>query len=151
MKAEFYDDTVCHQPDGCEGSKTLTEEERRAPAECFVCSVIMCDHCAAGAMYIPESVMGQSVNPRPDKYYEGSLCSTHFNEEWVTGKVLVKVTLGFVTQEYNTATKQWEGQHFTAGDDVQWENRLTSDPCDNPKEDPYLPFEMIQPGQEPKL
>lgn len=69
-----------------------------------------------------------------------------------------KITHGFVIQVFDTETSNWLSQEFVAGDQVEYENANTNEPCDledanyfNKDGDPealgesYLPFDMVQP------
>lgn len=68
--------------------------------------------------------------------------------------ILVKITSGFVSQFFDTKTKKYTEQSFTAGDDVSYENTdgetVDSDLMLVERGDimsePYLPFDMVQPG-----
>jgi len=70
--------------------------------------------------------------------------------------IVNKVTTGFVTQQYDTETKQFVGQTFTAIDDVVWEdthehifNRVEKDLLglgNDEVAEPYFHFNMVQPG-----
>ena len=53
-----------------------------------------------------------------------------------------KITVGFVTQVFDTELKRFVSQEFTAGDDVAYEDGKGDavDSVDN-----YLPFHMVQP------
>ena len=53
-----------------------------------------------------------------------------------------KITVGFVTQVFDTELKRFVSQEFTAGDNVAYENEKGDavDSVDN-----YLPFHMVQP------
>lgn len=66
--------------------------------------------------------------------------------------IISKVTVGFVTQKYDTDLKRFVNQEFVAADDVSWEDEA-GDPLnlvDKPENDdhtePYLNFDMIQPS-----
>ena len=61
--------------------------------------------------------------------------------------ILKKVTTGFVIQEFDTETKEWVGQEFVAGEQVDWENEdgETVEPLEVVSELPYLPFDMLKP------
>ena len=64
----------------------------------------------------------------------------------VAPKKLVKVTSGYVIQTLDVKKNEFVEQQFIVGDDVQWEDGF-GNPIDCPENDPYLPFEMIQPQQ----
>lgn len=57
-----------------------------------------------------------------------------------------KITHGYVEQVYDTATKKFVSQSFAAVDLVSWENEAST-PVSPPAEDPYLPFDMVQPEE----
>ncbi len=67
--------------------------------------------------------------------------------------IINKITLGWVWQSFDTDTKQYTEQRFVAGDDVAYEEN-DGTPCPSIEDaleiqiEPYLPFEMVQPGQE---
>ena len=61
-----------------------------------------------------------------------------------------KITVGFVTQVFDTELKRFVSQEFTAGDDCQYENKkgdaVDSDlVADKDGGEAYLPFHMVQP------
>jgi hypothetical protein len=62
--------------------------------------------------------------------------------------IINKVTIGFVTQRYDTEKKRFLGQEFIGSDDRSWENEM-GDSVDFPKgkngEEPYLNYEMKSP------
>ena len=79
--------------------------------------------------------------------------------------ILTKVITGFVTQRYDTETKQFLDQEFIAGDEVTWERGESG--CDVGDEldlsndedkilvcgsvngnEPYLPMTMTQPEKD---
>ena len=72
--------------------------------------------------------------------------------------IINKVTIGFVTQQFDTETRKFVGQEFTCGDDTCWENRNGErlDPSDDTDaaaifgeggvDEPYLNYEMVQPA-----
>jgi hypothetical protein len=101
------------QMDFCEGGRTLSPEERAAPATCALCGKRMCDACAFG-VFIPYDVLGEKPwtweehykhcqgfispygehltaqqgfcphdRPTDDQRYECLVCSDCFREEWV--------------------------------------------------------------------
>ena len=55
-----------------------------------------------------------------------------------------KITVGFVIQNYDEDGK-CTGQEFVAGDECYWEDDL-GDFCDEPDEETYQSFDMIQPN-----
>jgi hypothetical protein len=64
-----------------------------------------------------------------------------------------KISEGYATQIFNTETKQWESQEFTACGQVDYEGETnnTIDPEENGMldaegDEPYLPFDMVQPN-----
>lgn len=62
--------------------------------------------------------------------------------------IINKITIGFVTQTYDTETGQFVSQNFTAADDVTWEDKdgeAVSSPGSDSKAEPYLNFDMVQP------
>jgi len=69
--------------------------------------------------------------------------------------IINKITNGFVSQLFDTETGKYTHQEFVAGD-VEYENQM-GDPVDPKKvgmqkpdgTEPYLPFDMIQPGEMP--
>ena len=70
--------------------------------------------------------------------------------------IVTKVTVGFVTQRYDTEKKRFIDQEFHAADDVTWETedgeqkshtcKLIRGICDTKSNEPYLNYEMIQPA-----
>jgi hypothetical protein len=65
-----------------------------------------------------------------------------------------KITVGFVTQVFDTELKRFVSQEFTAGDDVAYEDKkgevVESDLVKGKDGgEAYLPFHMVQP-QPPK-
>ena len=65
--------------------------------------------------------------------------------------IINKITLGWVWQSFDTDTKQYTEQCFVAGDDVAYEEN-DGNICPSIEEaigdtEPYLPFEMVQPGK----
>ena len=58
-----------------------------------------------------------------------------------------KVTIGFVTQVYDTETGKCDSQEFIAGDEVSYEDQYGEnfDIDDSETELEYQPYEMIQP------
>ena len=74
--------------------------------------------------------------------------------------IIKKVTTGFVTQDFDTETRRFVGQSVTVGEDSVWEkeNGDRLDPTDDVEgaliygqggvDEPYLPFEMVQPVTE---
>lgn len=68
-----------------------------------------------------------------------------------------KVTVGFVTQVFDTETGKWVSQEFTANDQVDWEDMdgNTIDPDDfvatQEGKIPYLCFDMKDPSEIPSL
>ena len=69
--------------------------------------------------------------------------------------IINKITTGFVIQQFDTDKKVYINQEFIAGDDVNYET-VDGNPMDDDEmetfnfgplaeEEPYLPFEMIQP------
>jgi hypothetical protein len=68
--------------------------------------------------------------------------------------IINKVTVGFVIQEFDTETRKFTNQRFIAGEDVQWEDgkgEVVSKKgnCWGGEDEPYLPFNMIQPYWPP--
>lgn len=63
--------------------------------------------------------------------------------------ILTKITPGFVSQRYDTETGEWLDQEFVAGTHVDWEDEYGEaiDPCKMEGDEPYLRFEMKQPGE----
>lgn len=67
-----------------------------------------------------------------------------------------KITTGFVIQTYDTDKKEYSEQEFFAGDEVNYElpNGESADWAEMGKvgfgphaeEEPYLPFDMVQPS-----
>lgn len=64
--------------------------------------------------------------------------------------IINKVIVGFVTQRFDTETRQFVGQEFVGSDDRQWENEMGEDvdPPDVDGDEPYLNMEMVQPVTE---
>lgn len=66
--------------------------------------------------------------------------------------LLKKITTGFVVQTYDMDKGAWIDQEFVAGDQCDYEVNGEAVDGDHPffsKDDgtePYLPFEMVQPG-----
>ena len=64
-----------------------------------------------------------------------------------------KITHGFVVQVFNTDSQQWDSQEFIAGEcEFETEDGCpinVSDFMDRvlSRKEPYLPFEMKQPGE----
>jgi hypothetical protein len=68
-----------------------------------------------------------------------------------------KIIIGFVTQQFDTETRRFVGQEFTASDNNTWERQngdsLDLDANDDAtlvcgldgKDEPYLNMEMVQP------
>jgi hypothetical protein len=73
--------------------------------------------------------------------------------------IINKITPGFVTQTFNTTTKQFVSQTFTAGNTVDYEDQFgdTLSPekmkqhgfGPDVETEPYLPFDMLQPSEIP--
>ena len=67
---------------------------------------------------------------------------------------LKKITHGFVVQTFDTEKGEWVSQEFVAGDDTEYEteigNPLRADGAAELAggEEPYLPFDMVQPGRD---
>lgn len=59
--------------------------------------------------------------------------------------IVHKITTGFVIQKFDTKTRQFIGQEFIAGDQVEFENE-DGDPVES--FDEYLPFDMKQPSRK---
>ena len=59
--------------------------------------------------------------------------------------LITKITVGFVTQRYDTEKKRFIDQEFTGSDDRTWEDEMGNSIA-TPSDDPYLNFEMIQPA-----
>jgi len=78
---------------------------------------------------------------------------------------VLKITTGFVTQVWDIKKECWVSQEFTAGECEYETNRqnthgnfldnkggVADDPCDLlPCPEPYLPFYMVQPGNETSI
>jgi len=66
--------------------------------------------------------------------------------------LISKITIGFVTQVFDTEKQRWISQEFVAGDQVDFEDD-NGNPVDAPKdkdgEEPYLCFDMVQPETNP--
>ena len=61
--------------------------------------------------------------------------------------IINKITVGFVTQKFNTETGQFVSQEFIGSDERTWENEM-GDPVDPPQVDgkeAYMHYEMHQP------
>jgi hypothetical protein len=64
-----------------------------------------------------------------------------------------KITVGFVSQEWDTELKQWVNQEFIAGDEVSYEDAdgnvidEDSDDAIDVTKMPYLEFDMVQPSE----
>jgi len=56
--------------------------------------------------------------------------------------MIKKITLGYVTQEWDEKEERWVRQYFTAGDRVEYENEL-GEPVEPIYG--YLKFDMVQP------
>lgn len=60
--------------------------------------------------------------------------------------IVHKITVGFVTQVWDTATGECLNQAFTCGDEVMWETQSGEvvDPSDIqwPEDEPYQAYEM---------
>ena len=67
--------------------------------------------------------------------------------------MIYKITVGFVTQTFETHKNKFVSQDFTAGDTVDYEDSQ-GNPLDNKSIDfellskSYLPFDMVQPGKK---
>lgn len=71
--------------------------------------------------------------------------------------IVTKVTVGFVTQRYDTDKKRFIDQEFHAADDVTWENEYGDEFTPKQRSDlglgnekivePYLTFEMKSPAE----
>lgn len=63
--------------------------------------------------------------------------------------IVNKITSGFVTQSFDTETKKWVSQEFTAGDECQYEdqqgNAVAPALLEVDGKEAYLPFEMVDP------
>ena len=57
--------------------------------------------------------------------------------------IVNKITYGFVTQQFDTKTGKFISQEFTAGDQVDYENKR-GEAVDSIDE--YLEFDMVQPS-----
>ena len=55
-----------------------------------------------------------------------------------------KITIGWVTQEYNSKTGLCTKQEFTAGDQVDYEDKY-GEVVDSLRNEKYQPFDMLQP------
>ena len=69
--------------------------------------------------------------------------------------LLKKITHGFVIQVFDPSKGRWISQEFVAGDETEYEdeNGETIDDLDFTEqagggEEPYLPFDMVQPEAE---
>ena len=62
--------------------------------------------------------------------------------------IIQKITTGFVVQNFDTETNKCVDQHFTAGDDVVWEDLTQEDDIviDSPNDAEYFPYDMVQPN-----
>jgi len=63
--------------------------------------------------------------------------------------IIIKTTVGWVTQPFDTDTKKFIGQEFVASDDVTWETESghsVNPPTIDGETEPYLNFEMVQPN-----
>lgn len=72
---------------------------------------------------------------------------------------IVKVTTGFVIQTFDTDTREFTSQRFTASDDTTWEDdrgevlglgdeqHLEMIYGKGGVDEPYLDFEMVQPNE----
>ncbi len=63
--------------------------------------------------------------------------------------IINKVTTGFVVQEFDTTTRKFTKQEFVGSDDYVWEFQngdclMRSDDA-LIADEPYLPFDMVQP------
>jgi len=65
---------------------------------------------------------------------------------------IFKITVGFVSQEWDTEKECWVSQTFTVGDQIDFED-ADGNPVDPnkvlPSPEPYLCFDMKQPEQNP--
>lgn len=66
----------------------LTEEERDAPAICFICNRVICDDCAYGLSNVPGRIIMEYTGRNdldPDKRYDYCMiaCPDDFDEDWV--------------------------------------------------------------------
>ena len=59
--------------------------------------------------------------------------------------IIRKITHGFVIQTWDTENKEWTGQEFVAGDDVEYECDGLSIDLQTAPLDEYFPFHMVQP------
>lgn len=64
--------------------------------------------------------------------------------------IIQKITQGYVIQTYDTKTKRWIRQEFTADGHCNYEDDMgnTVDASSMMKQgepEPYLPFDMVQP------
>lgn len=72
--------------------------------------------------------------------------------------IINKITIGFVTQSFDTDKQAWVSQEFVAGDQVDYETG-DGDPINVAdfedrvlgKQEPYLPFDMVQPPIPPSV
>ena len=73
--------------------------------------------------------------------------------------IIKKITVGFVTQTFDTVKMEYTHQNFTAGDQVDYETE-DGTPLDQIEaaeygmeyddgSEPYLPFDMVQPKEMP--
>jgi hypothetical protein len=73
--------------------------------------------------------------------------------------IIKKITTGFVIQTFDTKKHAYTGQCFVAGDQVDYEGEL-GNPLSHEEmakykfgpsceEEPYLPFDMLQPAEIP--
>lgn len=58
--------------------------------------------------------------------------------------IINKITVGYVTQQFDTKTKRFVSQAFIAGDGVSWETE-GGESTEEPEDAGYLPLDMKQP------
>lgn len=56
-----------------------------------------------------------------------------------------KITVGFVSQQYDSETGKCIFQEFIAGDEIEYEDENGNPVEDFPENEEYFPFEMEQP------
>jgi hypothetical protein len=58
--------------------------------------------------------------------------------------IINKITTGYVIQTFDTISKKFTNQEFVTGDECEWE-ALDGTPVDDPTDNEYLSFDMVQP------
>ena len=59
--------------------------------------------------------------------------------------IIQKITSGLVIQNFDTETNKFVDQNFVSDSESDWEDGA-GNIIDAPKNDPYLPFDMVQPS-----